>query len=432
MVVVIHTGHSIRPILEYNENKVKAGLAECIDAQNYPIGLTDLNFQWKLNRLVKQVEMNPRVTRKGAHLSLNFDPSDVLKKEQLRSITADFMVKAGMGGQPYLVYRHDDAGHPHVHIVSIFVRADGQRIVLCLKQLERIRYSVEQAFGLKQCETSTTSARVKEDDRSPRQVQYGKSETLRSISNAVNYVIRHYIFCGLREMNALLFKYNLVADRGAFRSRIYQNRGLVYRCLDEAGRRVGKPVKASLVYNKPTLDFLEYRFQLNNESWLSHMTDTKNRIDLTLLRQSIQDMDAFAEALKRQGIRMVEADRQGGSQNLVYINDRSRCVYHETSLGAGYHAADIVDRCAMVEADRLKKALKLHDPGPRLPPSYPEEVGQPLPIYQQEEGTRISLWEAGTVRDREMEAFIPGLLQIKPKKQKALPVPQEMILKGVV
>ncbi len=37
MVAVIKTGHSIHGLLNYNENKVKEGEADCISASNYPI-----------------------------------------------------------------------------------------------------------------------------------------------------------------------------------------------------------------------------------------------------------------------------------------------------------------------------------------------------------------------------------------------------------
>jgi hypothetical protein len=37
MVAVIKTGHSINRVLNYNENKVKEGKAECISAVNYPL-----------------------------------------------------------------------------------------------------------------------------------------------------------------------------------------------------------------------------------------------------------------------------------------------------------------------------------------------------------------------------------------------------------
>ena len=39
----------------------------------------------------------------------------------------------GFGNQPYLVYQHHDAGHPHIHMVTANIQADGQRIKMQLK-----------------------------------------------------------------------------------------------------------------------------------------------------------------------------------------------------------------------------------------------------------------------------------------------------------
>ncbi len=65
MVAVIKTGHSIHRILNYNENKVKEGVAKIISAANYPIDVEKLSFTQKLNRLLKQVALNENVTRKA-------------------------------------------------------------------------------------------------------------------------------------------------------------------------------------------------------------------------------------------------------------------------------------------------------------------------------------------------------------------------------
>ncbi len=72
MVAVIKTGHSIGRILNYNENKVKDGKAECISAINYHTDVQQLSFNHKLNRLVKQAALNENVTRNSVHISLNF------------------------------------------------------------------------------------------------------------------------------------------------------------------------------------------------------------------------------------------------------------------------------------------------------------------------------------------------------------------------
>ena len=38
------------------------------------------------------------------------------------------MNKIGFVEQPFLVYKHEDAGHPHIHIVSTTIKGDGSRI----------------------------------------------------------------------------------------------------------------------------------------------------------------------------------------------------------------------------------------------------------------------------------------------------------------
>jgi hypothetical protein len=128
MVAVIKTGHSISRTLNYNEKKVKEGVAEIISAANYPMDVEQLSFENKLNRLENQAALNENVSRKSVHISLNFDPSEKLSKERLQEIADTYMQKIGFGEQPYLVYQHFDSGHPHIHIVSVKVRADGSQI----------------------------------------------------------------------------------------------------------------------------------------------------------------------------------------------------------------------------------------------------------------------------------------------------------------
>jgi len=60
-----------------------------------------------------------------------------------------YMEKIGFCEQPYLIYRHYDAGHPHIHIVSINIRRDGSRISLHnigRNQSEKARKEIENEF----------------------------------------------------------------------------------------------------------------------------------------------------------------------------------------------------------------------------------------------------------------------------------------------
>lgn len=107
MVAIIKTGHSIRAMLNYNENKIKEGKAECIGQGNYPVDAERLTYTMKLNRLEKQCKLNENVKRNTVHISLNFDPSEAnLPQEKLLEIAESYMDKIGFGNQPYLIYQH--------------------------------------------------------------------------------------------------------------------------------------------------------------------------------------------------------------------------------------------------------------------------------------------------------------------------------------
>ncbi|WP_245542613.1 relaxase/mobilization nuclease domain-containing protein [Segetibacter koreensis] len=151
MVARIKRTQSLSRSLNYNEKKIEAGVAECIHAVNYPKYLERLNFYEKLHRLEHQAKLNERVKANSAHISLNFHDNDALSKEKLLAIAETYMKGIGFEQQPYLVYRHYDVGHPHIHIVSTNIQADGSKIEMNnigRNQSELARKAVEIQFGL--------------------------------------------------------------------------------------------------------------------------------------------------------------------------------------------------------------------------------------------------------------------------------------------
>ena len=58
-------------------------------------------------------------------------------------------------------------------------------------------------------------------------------------------------------------QYNIIADRGSERFPHLSKQWLVYRILDANKKKIGVPIKASLIYNKPTLKNIEANFERN-------------------------------------------------------------------------------------------------------------------------------------------------------------------------
>src|SRR6478672_1617327 len=114
MVAVIHASSSLRSAMNYNEQKVKEQAATCLAAGHYPKDVEDLSFNQKLNRLQNQADLNIKTKVNSVHISLNFDPSEKLSQDKLKEIADTYLQKIGFANQPYLLYQHHDAGHPHV------------------------------------------------------------------------------------------------------------------------------------------------------------------------------------------------------------------------------------------------------------------------------------------------------------------------------
>ncbi len=349
MVAVINTGQSIRGIFIYNENKVSEGKAACIGEGNYPIDIEKMSENFKLGVFLKQLQLNDNVKRSAVHISLNFDRSDTdLSKEKLMQIASSYMERIGFGSQPYLVYQHHDAGHPHIHIASINVRADGSRINMHnigRNQSETARKELEIAFNLVRADS-----RKKQDPRQihaidAEKIKYGAIDSKRAISSVLNAVIPHYKYTTLGELNAVLNLYNVKAEMGKENSKMFQNKGLVYQILDENKKTVGVPIKASSFYSKPTLSRLEINFAVAKTARAVKMKRTRNVIDLLLLKNPSLMLSQLETRLADQGITAVVRKNENGLiYGMTYVDHNTRCVFNGSSLGAGYAAKGLLER----------------------------------------------------------------------------------------
>ena len=93
MVARINTGKNISKALNYNEQKVLQGKAECILASGFIKDIDKLNFYNKLHHFERLISLNDRTTINTLHVSLNFDPSEKLSGEKLIGIAWKYVEK---------------------------------------------------------------------------------------------------------------------------------------------------------------------------------------------------------------------------------------------------------------------------------------------------------------------------------------------------
>lgn len=119
MIGKIVTGKSFRGAVEYVLGKAKARLLDSdgVDTTSVRTIIDDLNFQRKTR---------PEIAKAVGHISLAFHKADTpkLTDDRMRELAAAYMERMGIVDTQYIVARHNDTEHPHLHIVYNRVRYD--------------------------------------------------------------------------------------------------------------------------------------------------------------------------------------------------------------------------------------------------------------------------------------------------------------------
>lgn len=342
MVARITTPASMQETLNYNEHKVRRGVAVCIAENHFLYPVDQLHFYDKLRWLQERNSLNGRAATKTLHVSLNFDPSESLTNERMAEIAHDYMQRLGFADQPYLVYRHHDAGHPHLHILATLIREDGSRIDthnIARDRSEPARKAIQEKYNLVRAEK-----RLNPEEKTPQQLAravYGKSETKRSIANVLKQVLGTYNYTSLPEINAILKGFGVMADRGNKDSFTYRQGGLLYRLLDKQGMPTGVPIKASTIAGKPTLAYLEKRFE-------------ENRFNREILRLSLQvtldkilnaqphNLNSLIAALAKENIvAVLRQNDDGRIYGITFVDHKNKSVFNGSEIGKAYSIAGL-------------------------------------------------------------------------------------------
>jgi hypothetical protein len=362
MVARISIGKSIRGTLHYNENKVATGEAQLIMASGFAGEIDGMGFNQKLKRFRHLTNLTPNVKTNTVHISLNFHSSEELDNRKLQGIAGNYMAKIGFGDQPFLVYRHNDAAHTHVHIVTTNISATQGRIDLHdigkLKS-EPARKAIEEEFNLVRAE----SKQFKQDSgiraADLTKAKYGQIPTKRATSNVITAVVRDYRFTSLAELNAVLKCFNVIALRGGERTPMYEKKGLMFSLLSREGIAIGVPIKASSFYTKPTLRNLEKKFDGNREKRRTYRQDLKQRIDQVLEAYAGLTAMRLEKELKDRAIDIVfRTNDEGQVFGVTFVDHWNKVVFNGSDLGKTYSAKAITGRFAAVTKQVKAETMK--------------------------------------------------------------------------
>lgn len=353
MVAKIESGKSIRGILHYNEDKVELGEATLILASGFAGDIEKMNLVQKLKRFEHLTILNAAVKTNALHISLNFDVSDKLDSQKLQQIAADYMERIGFGDQPFLVYRHYDANHPHIHIATTNIQRNGERIDIHgigYKLSEPARKELEKKYGLLKAE-----GREMKQGKGIRPAVYGIKPTKQAISNIVTGVMRQYRYTTFSEYKTILEHFNIKADRGAEHTQMFNKRGLIYSIMDDNGRSNGIPVKASQIHCKPTMDELDKQYKRNIEKRKPFKASLKSEIDNLFFKYGNFSKDLLVKELAKSNISITfRTSDQGLLYGMTFIDHQNKTVFNGSDLGKAYSAKALSERFKKAELNPQK------------------------------------------------------------------------------
>ncbi|GHT32487.1 mobilization protein [Bacteroidia bacterium] len=336
MVADIHIGNNLYGALAYNQEKIDAGLGRILETNRV---FVPADGQFSAGNCMRDFERampgQVTTTRGIIHISLNPHPEDKINDDQLADIGREYMEKLGFGGQPWMIFKHEDIDRQHLHIVSTRVRSDGT-LISDRKNYEKSRQitdDLEKKYNLHPKDRKQGEAW----QLSP--VDASRGDLKKQVANAIKPMTTMYRFQSLGEYRALLSLYNIGVEKVEGSNPGNKYVGLVYSALDADGNRVGKPLKSSLFGKDYGIEALEQTMKKSGEEIKVKgiVADTRATVSASLTKA--RTGNGFRADLKKKGIDMILRYGNGGRLfGVTFIDHNSRTVLNGSALGKEFSA----------------------------------------------------------------------------------------------
>lgn len=282
---------------------------------------------------------NRRTEKPVIHISLNPHKDDVLSDEQLIAVGEDYMKKLGYGNQPYVICKHEDIDRTHIHIVSLRVREQGQKIndykewersIAICRELER-KYHLVPAKREERREISPLTI-----------VDYRKGDIKHQIANVVKPAMQGYKFQSFKEFKALLGLFHVTVEETRHTVDGKTSHGLVYAATDENGKRVGVAVNSSKISKGVGYEALRLKFAKSKQWMVKHPVPGETKEAIAAALQGNSTRREFLRELAGKGIVPILWQNDAGViYGVTYIDHRSKTVFKGSALGKEYSASVI-------------------------------------------------------------------------------------------
>jgi hypothetical protein len=340
MVAKISHGASLYGAVTYNQEKVNGGTARIIGGNRMITDITgnpDNIMQQTLLSFESYLAANRNTRKPVLHISLNPSPEDRLSDQQFVCLAKDYMEKMNCGGQPYIVYVHEDIDRRHIHIVSVCVDETGRKISDSYEHRRSMTAcrELEIKYGLK----NIADERKEQDKIFLKKVEYEKGDVKHQVSNVLKNV-SDYKFRTFGEYSALLSCFNVEAktvkgegiDGKPFN-------GIVYSATGDNGKAISNPFKSSLFGKSSGYKGLNKKMARNEKDLKEGKYAPMIRGNIAAVMKTAKGKDDLIEKLRKKGIDAVFRTNDAGRlYGATFIDHHRKEVYNGSALGKEFSA----------------------------------------------------------------------------------------------
>ena len=336
MIAKISATENLGGALGYNFKKVEKGEASILlAAELYQDREGRYTMEDVLADMQAVIPEKYRTKKMVFHCSLNPHPDEKLSDETLTQIAKEYMEALGYGKQSYIVFKHNDIAREHIHIVSLRIDGEGKKIndKFEKRRSKQITDALERKYNLIPS-SKVTDREMKEVSK----IDTTKGNIKEQVAETLLSVLKHYEFCSLGELNAILSVYNLAVEevKTEFRGKKYE--GLVYVPTDDKGDKVSSPIHASDIGRGVGYTAVQNRMQKSKQAIKPLISIIRYRV-LQTMRTSPKTEEELRQRLEEQGLRVfIRKNESGRIYGITFIDDKEGIALNGSRLGKGYAA----------------------------------------------------------------------------------------------
>lgn len=266
-------------------------------------------------------------------------------------LAQEFMEKFGYGNQPYIVWLHEDINRKHMHIVSVRINEQGEKIDHNREAIraQNICREMEVKYGLH----PTLGEHGERELVSLQKVDYPKGDVKMQVKHTAHTLLECYNFHSLAEYNTLLNLYNVTAYevRGSVDGKEYH--GIMYGVLDDDGQQAGTPFKSSKFGKVFGYEALQKKFAASIEKVKRDNLAERTRKEVVKAMQGISTKEDFARRLKEADIEAIyRINPEGRLYGITFIDHTTRTVFNGSRMGKAFSANVFNELFNNPDADR--------------------------------------------------------------------------------